>query len=340
MTSKMKLLGLVVLATLLALLAAELAVRAFHLAPELGVVQKGRYRLSANPLIGYELVPRFRSGSAGEMVHFKGQSNDLGFRDRDHQKDKPRGVYRIIVLGDSIAQGMGIDDDADLFTSVLQRRLSSVRPGVEVLNFGVSGYNTQQEVETLREKGLAYGPDLVVLAYGSNDRRQSCGTLMDQLLEEQNKHSHFLDFHALTRHSALFRLLYFRFASATADTTGIYDSLKQDTVASYLGILSALSGEKGFDVLVAAFPICYDLETGKDEKQYRFVQALAQTNRFHYLDLFPAFRLATGKEPLFSDIFHPTVRGHLCAGDAIADFIATNVWARTDQNNAKTRDVR
>jgi len=40
-----KLSGLVVVAFVAALILAELAIRMFHLAPELGVVQKGRYRL-------------------------------------------------------------------------------------------------------------------------------------------------------------------------------------------------------------------------------------------------------------------------------------------------------
>jgi lysophospholipase L1-like esterase len=104
------------------------------------------------------------------MIDFEGKANSLGFRDREHAVAKPAGVYRILVLGDSIVQGLSVANREDLFTSVLERELDADAPGrFEVLNFGVSGYNTQQEVETLRDKGLRYSPDLVVLAYCLND---------------------------------------------------------------------------------------------------------------------------------------------------------------------------
>ena len=57
----------------------------------------------------------------------------------------------------------------------------------EVLNFGVSGYNTQQEVETLREKGLRYSPDLVVLAVCVNDALSHAGGILMFLGQEQAK---------------------------------------------------------------------------------------------------------------------------------------------------------
>lgn len=44
-------------ALVVALLVAECAVRVAKLAPEVAVLDLGRYRLSANPAIGYEPVP-------------------------------------------------------------------------------------------------------------------------------------------------------------------------------------------------------------------------------------------------------------------------------------------
>jgi hypothetical protein len=154
--------SLVLLSTLASLLIAELVVRQSGRAPEMFVVQKGRFRISENPLIGYELVPHFESDRAGSMLDFRGKANSQGFRDREHSLEKPEGVFRMLVLGDSITQGLGVRDDEAVFTSVLERELNERSDGrFEVLNFGVSGYNTQQEVETLRQKGLDYAPDLV-----------------------------------------------------------------------------------------------------------------------------------------------------------------------------------
>jgi hypothetical protein len=41
------------------------------------------------------------------------------------------------------------------------------------LNFGVWGYNTMQEVELFKTKGLKYSPDMLILQYDSNDIRNN-----------------------------------------------------------------------------------------------------------------------------------------------------------------------
>jgi lysophospholipase L1-like esterase len=54
---------------------------------------------------------------------------------------------------------------------VLERLLNEGSPSVhyEVINFAVPGYNTVMEVETLKEKGLAYDPDAVIVLFCGND---------------------------------------------------------------------------------------------------------------------------------------------------------------------------
>ncbi len=67
----------------------EVTIRALSLAPEVFLVREGRFRLAENPLIGYEMVPDYASEVSGPMHDFAGRSNNLGFRDRDHQMTKP-----------------------------------------------------------------------------------------------------------------------------------------------------------------------------------------------------------------------------------------------------------
>src|SRR5258706_14875047 len=88
----------------LATLALEIGVRALDLAPEVAFVQAGRYRLSANTRLGYETVPRVaHRGTGHDFYDYEGESNALGFRDRDHAEARTAGVLRIAVLGDSVA---------------------------------------------------------------------------------------------------------------------------------------------------------------------------------------------------------------------------------------------
>ena len=83
--------------------------------------------------------------------------NSDGQRDRERAKAKPPDTVRIAVLGDSFAEAMHVPME-QTFWSLLERKLEECHafPGkhVEVLNFGVSGYGTAQELMTLRKKGL------------------------------------------------------------------------------------------------------------------------------------------------------------------------------------------
>lgn len=98
--------------------------------------------------------------------------NSAGYRDVQRDLKKNQGTYRIAVLGDSFVAGFQVRQE-DLLTSVLEERLndhSCSGTRFEVLNFGVNGAGTAQELETLRHKALAFEPDLVLLFfYPSND---------------------------------------------------------------------------------------------------------------------------------------------------------------------------
>ena len=174
---------LVGVSVLLGLAAAELLVRATGAAPEVSPVRRGRFQLSANPRLVFEPVPGMRveaeeDGGVPLYFGYPGRAHRLGYRDRDHPRAKPAGTYRVVVIGDSVAAGWGVEDTADLFAPRLERLLNEggrAKDGgaggrYEVLNFAVTGYNTAQQVETLASRALAFDPDLVIVAYCLNDR--------------------------------------------------------------------------------------------------------------------------------------------------------------------------
>lgn len=69
--------------------------------------------------------------------------NAAGFRGRPFATEKPAGVFRVAVVGDSFTYGNGIRS-ADRFTDVMQARLPE---HIEVLNFGRAGDNTPQHLD-------------------------------------------------------------------------------------------------------------------------------------------------------------------------------------------------
>ena len=95
-------------------------------------------------------------------------TNAQGFRGtKEYAVDKPANVYRIIVLGDSVALGHGVEDN-ETFSALLEEQLSSERP-TEVINMGVSGFGTAEELIQLQNLGIKYDPDIVILTYFQND---------------------------------------------------------------------------------------------------------------------------------------------------------------------------
>jgi hypothetical protein len=94
--------------------------------------------------------------------------NSWGFHDLEHTRTKQSGTLRIAVLGDSYAEALQVPLE-DAFWAETERRLQQC-PNiggrkVEVLNFGVSGYGTAQELITLRERVWDYSPDIVLLTF-------------------------------------------------------------------------------------------------------------------------------------------------------------------------------
>lgn len=104
-------------------------------------------------------------------------TNSLGFRDKEHLVAKPKGTKRVAVLGDSYIEALQVADDR-IFARRLEEELAkqlSVDAGcVEVLSFGVSGWGTAQELQSLRHSVWQFDPDVVVLAFlPGNDVRNN-----------------------------------------------------------------------------------------------------------------------------------------------------------------------
>src|SRR4029077_17953933 len=104
-------------------------------------------------------------------------ANRDGMPDRDNPLDKPDGVYRLVLLGDSYSAARPVERE-QAFWRLLPAELSACNfqggKQVEVLNFGVSGFGTAQEYLVLESDAIRYRPDLVLLQFtNGNDLRDN-----------------------------------------------------------------------------------------------------------------------------------------------------------------------
>jgi lysophospholipase L1-like esterase len=100
-------------------------------------------------------------GGADVRISAQGMRDDVVYAEA-----KAAGVRRIAVLGDSFAEAMQVNLE-ETFAKLLERRLGGT---TEVLNFGVQGYGTAQQLLQWRRDVRKFAPDaVVVMFYTGND---------------------------------------------------------------------------------------------------------------------------------------------------------------------------
>lgn len=118
-----------------------------------------------DPDLGWANRPGLRTRIVAPEFECSLTINSHGQRDREHELEPAEGVYRIVLLGDSIAWGWGVDDGQE-FATLVEGGFD--RP-VEVVNLACPGYSTDQELLILERDGWRYEPDLVLLCFVLND---------------------------------------------------------------------------------------------------------------------------------------------------------------------------
>ncbi len=110
---------------------------------------------------GWALKPNVRlKDAAGEL-----SSNSKGIRGtKEHAYEKSPGKLRILTFGDSFTFGDEVSDD-QTYPAILEKMV----PSAEVINFGVHGYGHDQMLIYLKEEGVKYHPDIVVLGFVDED---------------------------------------------------------------------------------------------------------------------------------------------------------------------------
>ncbi|MGB0579356.1 MAG: tetratricopeptide repeat protein [Limisphaerales bacterium] len=252
---------LALVATVLGLLACEGIMRGIGLAPPVHAIwlndEGSFYRRSTNPILGYEIRPEF----SRETRRGRASSNAHGFRDRERSLAKPPDVRRVIMLGDSVVEGISYVDDEN----TLSRHLEKLHPDgkTEVLNLGISGYCTLSEVTLLEQRGLAFQPDIVLLmfVYNDFDNFNPEHTIGGGVVDRPAWTKHLFEASELFRYSAL-KFNWFEFAAESDPQQFNRSSIGNNNVVDGLRRLRELANEHQFQVLIVPWPKFTDINIG------------------------------------------------------------------------------
>lgn len=280
--------------------------------------------------------------------------NSAWMRDREHPLEKPPGVFRVMVLGDSFMEGLQVPFESS-FPSLLERELArtSGRP-VEVVNASVSGWGTDDELRYLADYGVKYRPDLVLIAVClhndiEDNLRERWHTIRDgSLIEQPRAPASWLGYKVvelkgfIATRSHLYQLWRRAWHRRDMEDTGrqLNDHVAQlfrepmpEQIALGLKLtrlmlqgIQALSAQSGGRVALVLIPLRAQVSdsalaaSAGGARPQRLVTAIADSLGIPVIDLLPAFRQWTAQQggDLYLEEGHWNETGHRVAADTTA----------------------
>jgi lysophospholipase L1-like esterase len=289
-------------------------------------------RLVDDPILDWRYKPNTES-QWGKVVY---RYNDMGFRGENHAFEKPEGAIRIVVIGDSVTEGYGVEWP-DVFTSTLQKILGS---GYEVVNLGMGGLNTPQEVHILQEVGVHYQPDYVVVNFVLNDCDFFSSAKEGAKHAEDNQSKIVLlglkthpSVKRALKSSALIYLVNERVADLVGRLKGeprhdYYSELWADQtnrakVTTAFEKLQMLSRNHRFKVVVLVWPFMVDYSDYKFSAIHKWIIEQSVVNGFIGIDLLPVFAPESFRslQVTSEDYVHPNSKGHKMAAAEFAKWM-------------------
>ena len=251
--------------------------------------------------------------------------NSQMLRDREFPYEKLAGTRRCLVLGDSFAFGWGVEAE-ETAAKVIEGSLS----GAEVLNGGCSGWGSLQELAFLKEEGVRYHPDLVLLFYGENDsidnftryefrrgRLGYAGAATGPGAEAER---------FLLKHSAVWNLvaplLPTKGGGAPAPTEPAAPPPYWKTLADSILEMQRVSREAGGRLVVVYTPSKGPNGLPMQGGTFAEMRSLCASHGIPFVDAIPALQQAATTRPVYFDLDdHWTRDGHAAVGNAVAEFL-------------------
>jgi hypothetical protein len=153
---------LLLVAVAVALALGEFAARLF--VPGWAPDQAYRIFWQYDPLLGWSNRPGARGMHRSPDFETYVEISSQGLRDRVYPLERVPGKGRILLLGDSYTWGFGVERE-QIWHELIEAR----HPDWELINTGVAGYGTGQELLYFDERGRAFHPDVVLLLVHQTD---------------------------------------------------------------------------------------------------------------------------------------------------------------------------
>jgi hypothetical protein len=290
----------------------------------------GKYS-AYHPTRGWAVMPDIKNMTPfgkGKFVN----TNSKGLRGNVEYEYAPTpGKQRILVLGDSFTFGTDVSDD-----ETYSHDLESALPNTEVLNLGVQGYGQDQMLLYLKEEGVKYRPEIVILGFAYMDTNRNLWKFFafakpkfeatrdglkltnvpvptpEQVLAEEPYRSKALDSAIILREKIRWKL-----GMNERQAKELTTPILNDIVATTRSI-----GAVPVFVYLPAYEEVDDLSDSMSERE-RYLYEYCQSTNLACLFLRPRFVKAAKNGVKLESHFHWTTDMHKMAAEEIAKFLVT-----------------
>ncbi len=271
--------------------------------------------------------------------------NALGLRGGEIPIVKPEGQRRVLVLGDSIAFGLSIEQP-DLMVTHLRDLADARFQGNELdwINGSVIGYSPWQEFELFKAVGLPLDPDLIVHVFCLNDIGEKFNLVQyggsTQFLAPPEPLA--LEWSGLVR---MIRDLSLKWFGPTREELRARSALYSDdrtidepdapeiqeawcVTLKNMGDIVDLARRRALPMAIICFPQArqIDADPPSESAPQEMLRRFCMRRNVPFLDLLPTYRAVrreqhlTG-EDLFPDGTHPTADANRIAAQTVFSFL-------------------
>ena len=177
----------------------EVAFRSF--APQAASVNERDLFYEYNPLLGWSLIPGVSGEFSSSEFSVSVSVNEDGLRDSpDFEAEK-----KVLFFGDSFVWGYGVEEYEGM-----SEQLELLLENYEVVNYGQSGYSSDQELLLYQSLDLDYVPEMIFVFVYPNDFDGNA----QEIVYQKRKPRFSLENGALSFHSL------------SSESVGLFESLK------------------------------------------------------------------------------------------------------------------
>ena len=320
--------------------------------------------------LGYAASDIYTQGQGGLLIlnpnkniHIRGdcfqndvKTNSYGFHSREYSLEKPEGVFRIAIIGDSYVEAMQVPQDKTT-AALLEQQLNSLNSRsyrYEVIPFGISSHGTYKSILYFEKYAASFKPDLVIAAFSLNDTQDDAFEFDANVVPSSGISK---SFKKILRKSVLITTLrksYMIFLSNPEKNSNklsaeveillpeyndfwrdawireekLLKNFKDEVTKnnSNFMLVSLTDGYRVHKDLLEKFKATTQGNSIDLDKPEKFLSQIAQENSFPYLALTPLFRERAQREEgntIWPCDGHWNERGHEWASDTLFDYLVS-----------------